>query len=190
MTLIDQLLPQFQFGERHELVLDGVSPAQAFASIVPGLSAEDPLIAKAIALREVPGRLLRTLGLSGNALPTKAFGFHSFTLLGQTPEREVVFGLAGRFWQLDYGLRRIADATAFATLTDQPRLVLNVCVEAVGGQSCRLITHTRVHCPTDEQRRRFTPYWYAIRPVSGLIRRRLLQRIARVARNTPEQAAA
>ena len=35
-----------------------------------------------------------------------------------------------------------------------------------------------------EQRRRFAPYWYAIRPVSGLIRQRLLQRIARVARST------
>ena len=190
MDLINRLLPEWQFGERHELMLDGVSPARAFASIVPGLSAQDPLIAKAIALREVPGRLLRKLGLSGNALPPQAFGFHSFKLLGQTPAREVAFGLAGRFWQLDYGLRPIADAAAFATLTDQPRLVLNVCVEPLGDQSCRLITHTRVHCPTDEQRRRFTPYWVTIRPVSGLIRQRLLQRIARVARNTPERATA
>lgn len=185
MDLMNQFLPQWQFGERHELTLDGVLPAQAFASIVPGLSAQDPLIANAIALRELPGRVLRTLGLSGNTLPPQAFGFHSFKLLGQTSAREVAFGLAGRFWQLDYGLRPIADADAFTTLTDQPRLVLNVCVEPVGDHSSRLITHTRVHCPTDEQRRRFTPYWYAIRPVSGLIRQRLLQRIARVARGTP-----
>lgn len=184
MDLLEQFLPQWQFGERHTLMLDGVSPAQAFASIAPGLNAQDPLMAKAIALREVPGRLLRKLGLSGNALPTQAFGPHSFTLLGEVPNREVAFGLAGCFWQLDYGLRPFADAAAFAALTDQPRLVLNVCVEPVGGDSSRLITHTRVHCPTDEQRRRFTPYWFAIRPVSGLIRRRLLQRIARVARGT------
>jgi hypothetical protein len=182
VDLMNSLLPEWQFGERHELTLDGVSPAQAFASIVPGLSAQDPLIDNAITLRELPGRLLRKFGLSGNTLPTKAFGFHSFKLLGQTPAREVAFGLAGRFWQLDYGLRPIADAAAFTQMTDQPRLVLDVCVEPVGDQSCRLVTHTRVHCPSDEQRRRFTPYWVAIRPVSGLIRQRLLRRIARHAR--------
>lgn len=181
MQLMERLLPAWQFAERHELALPGVSPAQAFASIVPGLSAEDPLIGRAIALREVPGRLLRRLGLSGNALPRQAFGFHSFALLGETPDREVVFGLAGQFWQLDYGLRPVADAPEFAALTDQPRLVLNVCVEPVDGSGCRLVTHTRVHCPTEAQRRRFTPYWYAIRPVSGLIRLRLLRRIASLA---------
>lgn len=182
MELMNRLLPDWQFGERHALVLDGVSPAQAYTSIVPSLSAEDPLISKAIALREVPGRLLRTLGLSRNALPPRAFGFHSFTLLGQAPEHEVAFGLAGRFWQLDYGLLPVADAAAFMAMTDQPRLVLNVCVEPLDTQRCQLVTHTRVHCASEQQRRRFAPYWYAIRPVSGLIRQRLLQRIARTAR--------
>ena len=184
MELMNRLLPEWQFAERHELMPNGVSPAQAYASIVPSLRAEDPLIAKAIALRELPGRLLRGLGLSRNTLPPQAFGFHSFTCLGQTPGREVVFGLVGHFWQLDYGLRPVADAAAFTGMTDQPRLLLNVCVEPVGDHGCRLVTHTRVHCPTDEHRRRFVPYWYAIRPVSGLIRQRLLKRIARVARST------
>lgn len=108
MELIHRLLPEWQFAERHALVLDGVSPARAYASIVPGLSADDLLIARAIALRETPSRLLRALGLSRNTLPTLPFGFHSFALLGEVPGREVAFGLAGRFWQMDYGLRRIA----------------------------------------------------------------------------------
>ncbi|MCA4125719.1 hypothetical protein LDY98_05140, partial [Pseudomonas aeruginosa] len=37
-----------------------------------------------------------------------------------------------------------------------------------------LHTETRVFCPDRASRLRFTPYWVAIRPVSGLIRRRLL----------------
>jgi len=41
----------------------------------------------------------------------------------------------------------------------------------------RLLTETRVHCVDAGARRRFTPYWWLIRPVSGLIRRRLLARI-------------
>jgi len=186
VELMARLLPIWQFGERHALHVEGVTPEQAYACIVPGLAAPDALIAQAIALREAPGRLLRKLGLSGNTLPPQAFGFHSFTLLGELPGREVAFGLAGQFWRLDYGLRPIADATGFAQLADQPRLVLNVCVEPVQGAGCQLVTHTRVDCPTEDQRRRFAPYWYAIRPVSGLIRRRLLQRIARLARlSTP-----
>lgn len=185
MKLINHLLPEWQFGERHALVLKGASPERAYASIVPGLSAEDPLIAQAIALREAPGRVLRALGLSHNALPSRPFGFHSFTLLGEIPGREVAFGLAGRFWQMDYGLRRIADTAAFMVMNDQPRLVLNVCVEPLDDQRCQLVTHTRVHCPDEQQHRRFVPYWYLIRPVSGLIRRRLLQRIARIASTPP-----
>jgi hypothetical protein len=185
MELMNRLLPKWQFAERHALQLDHITAAQAYASIVPGLSADDPWIQQAIALRELPGRLLRSLGLSRNTLPPQAFGFHSFTCLGQVPEQEVVFGLAGRFWQMDYGLCPVADAAAFAALTDQPRLLLNVCVEPLDEHRCRLITHTRVHCPTDAQRRRFAPYWYAIRPVSGLIRQRLLHRIARVAKAPP-----
>jgi hypothetical protein len=182
MEWINRLLPEWQFGERLALALDGVSPARAYASIVPGLSAEDPLIARAIALREAPGRLLRALGLSRNTLPTRPFGFHSFALLGEVPSREVAFGLAGSFWQMDYGLRRFADTAAFMAMTDQPRLVLNVCVEPLDDRGCRLVIHTRVHCPNEAQRRRFAPYWYAIRPVSGLIRHRLLRRIAARAR--------
>jgi len=182
---MNRLLPEWQFGERHALTLDGVPPARAYASIVPGLSAEDRLIANAIALREVPGRLLRALGLSRNTLPSRAFGFHSFKLLGEVPGHEVAFGLAGRFWQMDYGLRCIADTAAFMAMTDQPRLVLNVCVEPLDGQRCQLVTHTRVHCPDEAQRRRFLPYWILIRPASGFIRMRLLRRMARIAAPHP-----
>lgn len=179
MQLMDRFLPQWQFAERHELLLPGVSQSHAFAAVVPGLSAPDPLIERAIALREAPGRLLRRMGLGSDvALPARAFGFHSFTPLGSVPDAEVAFGLAGQFWKLDYGLLRLPDAAAFESLHNQPKLVLNVCVEPAAGGS-RLVTHTRVHCPTEALRRRFAPYWYLIRPVSGWIRHRLLRAVAR-----------
>jgi hypothetical protein len=44
-----------------------------------------------------------------------------------------------------------------------------------------LHTQTRVFCTDEASLRRFRPYWLLIRPVSGLIRRRLLARIAAAA---------
>ena len=40
-----------------------------------------------------------------------------------------------------------------------------------------LLTETRVWCTDRAALLRFTPYWYLIRPVSGLIRHRLLARV-------------
>ena len=60
------------------------------------------------------------------------------------------------------------------------RLALNFSV-AQTDQGQTLTTQTRVFCPDDESLRRFRPYWLLIRPASGFIRRRLLQRIARAA---------
>lgn len=41
----------------------------------------------------------------------------------------------------------------------------------------RLVTQTHVLCPTIRVRQRFLPYWLMIRPVSGLLRRRMLSQI-------------
>jgi len=56
------------------------------------------------------------------------------------------------------------------------KLVMNFTAE-VEGSGTRLTTRTRVWCRDDAARRSFNPYWLLIRPVSGLIRRRLLKRI-------------
>ncbi|WP_306301746.1 phospholipase D-like domain-containing protein [Komagataeibacter kakiaceti] len=43
------------------------------------------------------------------------------------------------------------------------------------------MTETRVFCPTPAVLWRFAPYWYLIRPVSGLIRQRMLAMLRRQA---------
>ncbi|MNT33576.1 hypothetical protein D3C72_1695100 [compost metagenome] len=45
------------------------------------------------------------------------------------------------------------------------------------GTGTRLTTRTRVWCGDAAAQRRFTAYWLLIRPASGLIRRRMLQRV-------------
>ncbi|GCE83429.1 hypothetical protein [Komagataeibacter diospyri] len=171
MPLLDDLLPCFTFRERHavaihatgQVILDCVSRYRAH---------DDPLIRIAISMREKPARLL---GLSQR----RTLDLDAFIPLGRVGDQEMAMGLVGAFWRMDYGLLDIASRADFAACRrrDVCRLVMGFRVEhAAGGQSL-LVTETRISCPTPALRRRFAPYWYLIRPVSGLIRRRMLARI-------------
>jgi hypothetical protein len=183
MGLMERFLPRHQFAERHHLgVRCDASPLLDAAERVVG--EDDPLVNRLIAVREAPARLLGRLGLS-HRLPQRPFGLADFTPLGRDGDQEIAFGLAGRFWQSDYGLEPVASAEAFLALRDTPKLVMNFVAFSNHDGQTMLATHTRVFCPDATSLQRFAPYWYLIRPVSGLIRLRLLRRIARAAAPTP-----
>ncbi|SAY46887.1 hypothetical protein KRIGEM_03292 [Komagataeibacter rhaeticus] len=90
--------------------------------------------------------------------------------------------LVGAFWHADYGLRSIPSPDAFMAVRqgDLCKLVLGFTVAPISKSRCRLITETRVLCLSDKARQRFTPYWFLIHPVSGLLRRRMLWNIRRI----------
>lgn len=176
MVLMERYLPQYQFEEHHSLRLLG-EPGKLLDDAQAVAQQPDPLVNRLIAVRELPARLLGCLGWRSQ-LPQRPFGVEDFTPLGRDGDRELAYGLVGRFWQPDYGLQACGDAQAFERAQDQPKLVLNFCVSALPSGGHALSTTTRVWCPDAASQRKFTPYWYLIRPVSGLIRRRLLQRIA------------
>jgi hypothetical protein len=100
-------------------------------------------------------------------------------LLGRDGDRELAFGLIGKFWQSDYGLATVDSADGFERFDEQgiAKLVLNISTEVVSDGRTKLMTETRVFCNDRKSIARFTPYWRLIRPVSGFIRRRLLARI-------------
>lgn len=181
-SLIDRFLPQYQFAERHHLTVAAPAAALLDGATNPRVG-DDPLVLRMIALREGPARLAQRLGL-GAPLPARPLGLADFTPLGRNGDDEIAYGLAGRFWQADYGLLRLADPHAFEDAAQAPvaRLVINFTVRPQPDGRTLLATETRVHCPDASTLRRFRPYWLVIRPVSGLIRRRLLQRIAAGAR--------
>jgi hypothetical protein len=49
------------------------------------------------------------------------------------------------------------------------------------GEATVLTTETRVYCPDRYALIMFTPYWLAICPISGLLRRRMLAAISEIA---------
>lgn len=182
-ALIDVLLPRFDFRERHEVVVR--APAEVVLAAAEGYRPEgDAFFRRMIALREWPMRLWSRVTGRPPAL-SAPFGLDEFHPLGRTAGRESVQGLIGRFWQSDYGLVPFADAEGF-TAFDRPgvaKLVLGFAIEEAraGEDGVRLVTETRVFCPDRETFLRFAPYWYLIRPVSGLMRRRMLATVRRAA---------
>jgi hypothetical protein len=182
MPLIDRYLPIFQFIERHELLVKA-TPKDLLDAVTLAETIDDPWVRSFIKLRELPGRWLGAFGI-GRALNKRAaFGLNDFTLLGRDADREIAFGLVGRFWRFDYGLVAIDSAAQFESfsLAGVPKLVLNFTVLPLQDGRATLLTETRVFCNDRRSFIRFLPYWWLIRPVSGFMRRRLLVRIRNAA---------
>ncbi|MGV2464911.1 UNVERIFIED_CONTAM: hypothetical protein QO022_41130, partial [Pseudomonas aeruginosa] len=177
---LDRLyLPHWQFSEHHQRLID--APAAAVLDAVEDLLRfDDPLVRAFLVLREAPGRLAGLLGRRNDLAGRPRFGLHEFTRLERRADQAIAYGLVGRFWRADFALERIADGEHFRCY-DQPGVAkLVLCFRCTPSASGTLLhTETRVFCPDRASRLRFTPYWLAIRPVSGLIRRRLLAGIER-----------
>ncbi|MFT8715923.1 hypothetical protein [Gluconobacter potus] len=167
----------FDFSEHHSILIRA-RPGAILNSVRHYRLGDDPLLRPALYLRELPARLLR-------APPPPPLDLQDFTLLSQT-NRSLVYGLKGAFWQTDYGLRRFDTPMEFLGNRDASiaTLILSFVTGPATPKRTRLVTQTHVLCPTSHVRRRFLPYWLVIRPVSGLLRRRMLSQIkARCERN-------
>jgi hypothetical protein len=138
MTLLDTYLPVYQFREFHQVSVQ-TAPADLLDAVnLPGIL-DDPWVKRFIRLRETPGRLLSALGRRSLLKDKAAFGLSDFTRLGRDLDREVAFGLVGKFWQFDYGLVSMVDGRAFERfgIIGVPKLVLNLgrCGGACSGES-------------------------------------------------------
>lgn len=178
--LNDKYLPVWHFNEKHALNI-AAPQADVMAAVLAYRPDNDGFFRGAIALRELPVRLLDRLQ-QRTTTPRKAFNLDNFTLLEQT-DKQLALGLAGKFWQPDYGQVTVMNADDFQAF-NQPgaaKLVLSYHLEKQDDNHTRLTTETRVFCLDSQARRKFTPYWYLIRPVSGLIRLRMLRSVSKIA---------
>lgn len=136
-------------------------------------------------LRQLPARLMHWAAPSQVRRPSP-FTLANFTPLARDGDKEIVAGLVGKFWRPDFGLLVINGPSEFLA-SNPPRtakLVIGFLAEQIG-EDTLLTTETRVYCPDRYSLLMFTPYWLAIRPVSGLLRRRALATIRRIAEHRP-----
>ncbi len=172
----DAYLPEFQFSERHDCLI-----AASSARIIDAAEAYDPrqdgVFRFLIGLREIPMRVASHLmGRPHTTQPP--FGLHNFTLLERRSDA-LAYGMVGQFWKMNYGLKPVADGKSFISFHEEEtlKLVLSFSATPDAAGKTRLATETRVYCPNGRSRMKFLPYWLVIRPVSGLIRRRMLSTI-------------
>jgi hypothetical protein len=173
VPLIDEWLPEFDVGERHDVALP-VAPERALELALSTPVASDRIVRALLTGR---GMVARTETIE------RFFPAHRFVVLARTPTEWVV-GAAGAVWRPRGGLVRLGDAHAWraANAAGTIKAAADFRAERIPGGS-RLTTETRVKAMDDRARRAFRLYWLAIGPFSALIRRRWLGAIQRAARS-------
>jgi hypothetical protein len=176
-TLLDEILPKFDFRSRHDRHV--LAPPEKVAEAAERYQFDrdsSPLVRLMFRLRglRIPSGSVR------DALT--ALGF---TVLAERPGEEIVAGTIGRFWTLREqdnleAPRDLEDFHAFSP-PGWAKGVITVRVEPRDDGSSTLVTETRVLCMDERARRRFAVYWALISLFSGWIRRDLLGGIARIA---------
>jgi len=188
MTLLDSWMPTYDVAARYSVRINA-SPARVYAALLATDFRRPWLVRALMGVRLIPAllrapnatwrRLSRPPSRSRASLTDVA---HSdFVLLEETPPREIVLGITGRFWKLAAEVVLIPPARFREALPPGlAQAAWNFAVtEAPGGAA--LTTETRVRCADAATRRRFQLYWWLVAPGSGLIRRAILDQVRREA---------
>ncbi|MGD8561347.1 MAG: hypothetical protein PVG03_02380 [Desulfarculaceae bacterium] len=176
--LIDRFLPAYDFHEYHQCTTPA-SPDRLYQAIWDMDMGRSPLVGFLLRLRELPWRLwhrdFKSKGLGRSMSDLMEMGFVN---LGQDPPREFVFGLVGKFWDLNFDIPKIT-AAEFEDFAEPgyAKVAANIRIDPLGPDSCRLSTETRILCLGAGAKSSFRRYWFLIRPFSGLIRREWLRLI-------------
>jgi hypothetical protein len=179
-VLIDRFLPDYEVVEHH--AVDVEAPVDETYRAVKELDlARSPVVLALLFARGLPHLF------TGAVKPKRRLRLDDmvdsgFVVLGEEPDRELVLGIVGKFWQLSSGVQRIepAEFVGFDT-PGFAKAAWNFVVSARPTGGSRVETETRVAGTDDDARRRFSRYWWLIGRFSALIRRIMLREIKREA---------
>jgi len=175
-TRIDAFLPEYNFHERHEMVIQ--APPESVRAALDRVAWAD------IGVMETLGRI-RSVAMGGSAArgglsPTPILDSvknprSGFFPLDDTP-REFVFGLAGQPWN-NAAVR--LSAAEFRTWTKPGciKVAANFLVLDAGNGGSRVVTETRIAACDAAARKKMSKYWALVYPGSGMVRRSLLEAV-------------
>jgi hypothetical protein len=179
-VLIDRFLPDYDVVEHH--AVDVEAPVdEAYRAVKELDLARSPVVLALLFARGLPHLF------TGAVKPKRRLRLDDmvdsgFVVLGEEPDRELVLGIVGKFWQLSSGVHRIERAEFVGF--DNPgfaKAAWNFVVSARPTGGSRVETETRVAGTDDDARRQFSRYWWLIGRFSALIRRIMLREIKREA---------
>jgi hypothetical protein len=176
VSLIDDWLPEFDVGERHDVAVP-LEPERALELALATPAASDRVVRALVTAR---GMIAREATIEG------FFAAHRFVVLERSPT-EWVAGAVGAVWRPRGGLVRLDDAEAWraAVVPGTIKGAVDFRAEAIPGGS-RLTTETRVKATDERARRAFRRYWLLIGPFSALIRKRWLAAVMASAKRSAE----
>jgi hypothetical protein len=175
--LLNEIVPEYDFGEVHEMRLCA-SPEGAMGAVRLVRLGEMPLVRLLFAMRSIPAYVTGKRGLPTDArapLYGQMLDF-GFVSMGEEPGREVVCGGIGQMFEVSGGRTLdFRDASEFVAFREPgyAKVAMNFSARPLESGS-ELRTETRVVATDAASRRRFGRYWRLIQPGSALIRRNWL----------------
>jgi len=181
--LIDRFAPDTEFADTIEVTVS--TSAGAIFDAAMKVTTDEMPAAKALGtLRYLPGRLLGRKPPVQDGAPFIAMLLSSGTVvLEEEPDREIVFGSAGKYHQLlDQAPRPFETEAQFLAFDDPDyqQLVMSLRVEpTITPGFNRLVLEHRTHPLSAASRRRFRRYWRVIKPSGAFVTKQLLRAIKR-----------
>jgi hypothetical protein len=181
--LLDEVMPTYHFNVVASISIQA-PPGRIFRVIRETRPSDIPLFSALFWIRELPGRLTRRgtrYFPSPQTLLEQGFTRLGFLLLGEEPEREIVFGAVGRWW-IPWGadFYHLAGAGDFLQF-DHPgyaKAAGNFYTMADPLTGSTTVRHeTRVYAVDAGTRTKFAVYWRIVYPGVALIRRMWLRSI-------------
>lgn len=171
MARIDEFLSRSHIESRHERRVAAL-PERVFEAALELDVSDSRIVSTLFRLRGLPEQALRLRDLT-------RLGFSE---LAREENREVVFGLIGQPWRLSGNLQAVP-TEGFGKFAEPgyAKVVWNFYVSPLGDTTTLISTKTRIFCTDEASRRRFSHYWMVVGPFSGLIRKIMLESIARSA---------
>jgi hypothetical protein len=176
---IDEWLPKYQVSASYSLLVHA-SDEKTYAALKHANFSDLPVVRGLMRLRGYRldrGRMPESEAHYG--------GPGSFLELAAVPRREVVLGIAGRFWRLDGGIVRGLTPVQFADFHREgyAKAAWSFSLEPTDGGT-QLKTETRVQTYGRSATLKFRAYWIFVGPFSGLIRKAMLREVKRMAQQT------
>lgn len=168
---LNKYLPEYHFSEKHSILI--AAPAEKIFGSVNHFDLRN-------------SRIIRFLfwlrGLPSEMSEKENLGRNKFIELDKRYPEEIVIGLIGQFWKPAGNLQTFnpEDFTGFAQ-QGFLKAVWNFQLTRQTDSLTLLTTETRILALSDAAKKKFSVYWFFIRPFSGLIRKEMLRSIRKQA---------